>query len=640
MSEEDHKKTRRIDLTKTGDHDATYTAAPTGTGGTEGTGGLSGASTGTELVQPPDRFTLIAVLGEGTQGEVCKAFDNLLERHVAIKFPHRVGDEETAREILVEARKAARLNHPNVVTIYEVGFWKNRPFIAMELVDGVSLATVIKECGRISVERYSRYARQILKALQAAHESGIVHRDLKPHNVLLAGDGTLKLTDFGIAHVQSRLSGKDSVVNNAISGTPAYMAPEQWLGKKPDARSDIYAFGCLSYKLLAGKNVFPSEDMMQHHLETPAPRLRALAPHVPENLDAILMRCLAKKPASRFQSSQELLHAIDAASEDGNSPGTAQWPAEPKAAKTGKVAMIVIALLLIVVGWFGLTQKGKEQATNMGAALGLMDKQPKEEEKQEPVVKEISESEEKRAQAERDGKALLVQAREATTPRDKISLAEQAYDLLPANSEERREAKTILEAAKEKQRVTTEKMVRTDFERYLAEAKKLRSEGKLVEAEAQLQEAQSLYDSTDYLRGRGNELKTIKMPLFSDLADASAESGQFDLASSYFDEAGRIADMLKNKNQRDRCQIEAETCRKLNRLQQIVETQPRLVLYELRDMNDLAKRLPATLLVEAQAWREIGALNRARKALVTFLTENGDSPLVKEAKLLKDSLNP
>ncbi len=635
-SEEDKKKTRRIQSPGLPDPDITYTAAPSETGGT---GGLSDASTGTEIVQPPDRFTLNAVLGEGSQGEVCKAFDNLLQRYVAIKFPHRVGDEGTAREILVEARKAARLNHPNVVTIYEVGFWKNRPFIAMEMVEGVSLATVLKECGRISVDRYLRYARQVLKALCAAHDSGLIHRDLKPHNVLLAGDGTLKLTDFGIAHIRNETSGKDSTINISISGTPAYMAPEQWLGKKPDARSDIYAFGCLSFKLLAGKNVFPNQDTMQHHLETAPPRLRDIAPHIPENLDAILMRCLEKKPSARFQSSAELLHAIDAASQDDDAPGTAKWPAVEKKSRVGTILLAALVLTLIPVGWFTLSPDGKKQYQKISVALGLSD--PPQHDDHSDAELDVPELDhETHAKAEKRGMAFLAQAEATMDLDERINLAEKANDLLiPESKAKARAAALIVEAKAERER-TTEKMVLTEFANLLKEVKSLRAKGEIRAAEIKLYEAEEKYDASDYLRNQGSELKTIKFRLLTDLTEECKAAGNFAAASDYFDEAGRIADMLKSKGQRDRYKIEAEICLKLGRLQKLVESQPSYVLSELRDMAEACKKMPATLLMSARAWREMGAPRRARKDLTSFLEANPNSPLVAEAEMLKKTLAP
>ncbi len=634
-SDEDKKKTRRIDAVRLSENDLTQTSPPTGTG-TGGSRGMSDGNTGAELIQPPDRFTLLSVLGEGSQGEVCKAFDTLLERHVAIKFPHRVGDEETAREILSEARKAARLNHPNVVTIYEVGFWKNRPFIAMELIDGVSLATVIKECGRISVERYARYARQILKALGAAHRSGLIHRDLKPHNVLLASDGTLKLTDFGVAHVRSDVNGRDATVNISISGTPAYMAPEQWLGKKPDARSDIYAFGCLSYKLLAGKNVFPSANIMEQHLETPAPRLRDIAPHVPENLDSILMKCLEKKPGARFQNSEELLHAIDAASQDEDGPGTAQWPAKPKKSQAGLIVIILLLIATGATGWLGFTDQGQENLKELKAALGI--KEPKKPIKTKPQPKEISKSEQERQIAEAKGKKLLSDAEKAIGFEQRLDLAQQSFDLLPINSNERARAKEIIEIARAEKERTTEKMVTTKFESLLQEVKTLRTQGEIRDAEVKLETAQNMYESSDCLSSRGNDLMEIKLPLMSDLAQTCTAGGFFEDASSYFAEAGRIADRLKNQRQRDRFKFEAETCSRIARLQKIVSSQPRHVLHELASMTDLAKRFPATTFMTAHAWQKVGAKRRARKAIITFITNNPSSPLIPDAELLKKSL--
>ncbi|MCA9322959.1 MAG: serine/threonine protein kinase, partial [Planctomycetes bacterium] len=416
---------------------------------------------GTEIEQTPDRFTLTEVLGEGSQGEVCRAFDNHLQRSVAIKFPHRAADEQGAREILDEARKAARLNHPNVVTIYECGFWKGRPYIAMELVDGVSLATVIKECGRISIERYLRYSSNILSALDAAHTSGLIHRDLKPHNVLVARDGSLKLTDFGVAHVRSSTAGHEMTRQVVVAGTPGYMAPEQWRGERPDGRSDIYAFGCMSYKLLTGRNPFPHEDSMRHHMETPPPPMRTIAPHVPPVIEDIVLRCIAKDPGARFQNARDLAETLARAgrtlSADTAAAGSTQLPVSRGAKK--KSLALPLTLLAVVAGlavFLFVTEPGQELLARF---RGQADRSPGGSPGQDP--KGITETKgpgdatppppdpaaERLRIRREEGLSALEMARAATDPEERMRLAEQAQRLLGRSAPEFAETNSIITAA-------------------------------------------------------------------------------------------------------------------------------------------------------------------------------------------------
>src|SRR5437667_3434550 len=196
-------------------------------------------------------FEVVRRIGRGAMGEVYLAQDLKLGRQVALKLLPVAfqRDSERVRRFEREARAAAALNHPNIVTVHEVGEWEGQPFIATEFVEGETLAQRLGR-GPLSVAEATPAGAQIAAALAAAHQAGIVHRELKPANIMLRADGTVKVLDFGLARLSQPVStpapaGETLTQAGAVLGTPAYMAPEQWQGKPADARSDIYACGCV-----------------------------------------------------------------------------------------------------------------------------------------------------------------------------------------------------------------------------------------------------------------------------------------------------------------------------------------------------------------------------------------------------------
>jgi tetratricopeptide (TPR) repeat protein/aminoglycoside phosphotransferase (APT) family kinase protein len=236
-------------------------------------------------------FRLLREVGRGGMGVVYLALDLKLERQVALKLlPAGFDkDRERLRRFEREARLTAALNHPNIVTVFEVGEGDGRPFIITEFVEGETLAEMLAP-GPLSRTEAVRVAVQILSALAAAHQAGIVHRDLKPANVMVRRDGNVKVLDFGLARLAQ--SGDELATQTAAShvmGTPAYMAPEQREGKPGDARSDLYAFGCVLYEMLTGK------------------RVACRRPPVPfRRLEKIVSRCLEPDPAQRWQTAADL----------------------------------------------------------------------------------------------------------------------------------------------------------------------------------------------------------------------------------------------------------------------------------------------------------------------------------------------
>src|SRR3954466_13092675 len=239
--------------------------------------------------------------------DVYLAEDQELGRRVAIKIlnSRHGNDAQFIERFRREAKNAAALNHPNIVSIYDRGEAEDTYYIAMEFLDGRTLKELIIGRGAAPINVAIEYARQILSALRFAHRHGIVHRDIKPHNVLVDGEGRVKVTDFGIA----RAGTSQMTETGSIVGTAQYLSPEQARGGEVDPRSDLYSLGIVLYELLTGKTPFegetPVEIAMKHLSTTPKPPSK-LRPDVPRELDMVVMRALAKNPDERYQTADEM----------------------------------------------------------------------------------------------------------------------------------------------------------------------------------------------------------------------------------------------------------------------------------------------------------------------------------------------
>ncbi|HXV33714.1 MAG TPA: protein kinase [Gaiellaceae bacterium] len=260
------------------------------------------------------RYELEELVGEGGMSTVYRAYDTVLERRVAIKILHEhfSRDPEYVERFRREARAIARLAHPNVVTVIDRGEWEGRQFIVFEHVAGENVKAVIVREGPLPVDRALSLACQIARALAFAHELGIVHRDVKPHNVLLDGTGTAKVTDFGIARALDADDGLTAT--GTVLGTGQYLSPEQANGERGDERSDQYSLGVVTFELLTGEVPYSGDNLMAlalRHVKDPVPSVRRLRPEVPECVDAVVARAMAKRPEDRFGSMETLAGALE-----------------------------------------------------------------------------------------------------------------------------------------------------------------------------------------------------------------------------------------------------------------------------------------------------------------------------------------
>ena len=261
------------------------------------------------------RYQILAKLGEGAMATVYKAFDPSIGRELVIKFLHSdlCVDAEYRNRFLREAKAAGALSHANIVTVFDVGEIEGRPYIAMELVDGGPLSDQLKKGEGMPLRDVARIGVQVANALDYAHSRGVFHRDIKPSNLLLLKDNvTVKVADFGIAHMAGQEAGDRTRVGTVI-GTPHYMSPEQAMGLKVDGRSDLFSLGVMLYQLLTGARPFEAESMvtLAHRIarEDPKP-IDELRNDIPPGLRRIVERCLRKQPGKRFQTGREVADAL------------------------------------------------------------------------------------------------------------------------------------------------------------------------------------------------------------------------------------------------------------------------------------------------------------------------------------------
>ncbi len=258
------------------------------------------------------RYRIVRKLGSGGMADVYLAEDEELGRRVAIKIlnDRHANDESFVERFRREAKNAAGLSHPNIVSIYDRGEAEGTYYIAMEYLEGRSLKELVVARGPLPIGDAIEFTRQVLAALRFAHRKGVVHRDIKPHNVMADADGRLKVTDFGIA----RAGVSQMTEAGSIIGTAQYLSPEQARGAAVDQRSDLYSVGIVLYETLTGTVPFtgdsPVEIAMRHLSDTPRPPSLE-RPEIPPDLDMVVLRALAKNPDDRFQTAEEMDTELD-----------------------------------------------------------------------------------------------------------------------------------------------------------------------------------------------------------------------------------------------------------------------------------------------------------------------------------------
>ncbi|HET7701408.1 MAG TPA: serine/threonine-protein kinase [Candidatus Limnocylindria bacterium] len=293
-----------------------------------------------------DRYVLLERIDAGGAGEVWRARDTRLDRDVAVKILGADADEAFRDRFADEARRAASVVHPNVVTVFDEGRDGDDSFMVMEYVRGRTLRDMVAERGPLPAHEAARLVAQVAAALDAAHEAGVIHCDVKPANVIVDDNGTAKLADFGIARAAR------GPREHELIGTARYIAPERVAGEPATERSDIYSLGLVAYELLAGRPAYAeldTEDLLRERLDGPAPSLRGARVGVSDAVDRVVRRALARDPDDRYARAGYFARDLLSATERGDATGVLAPPA-PRPLRRGRSWGIdtTVALLGIV----------------------------------------------------------------------------------------------------------------------------------------------------------------------------------------------------------------------------------------------------------------------------------------------------
>jgi formylglycine-generating enzyme required for sulfatase activity/predicted Ser/Thr protein kinase len=324
------------------------------------------------MVRTVSHYRIEEEIGRGGMGVVYRALDTRLGRTVAIKMlmGQATADADRIRRFVQEARSASALNHPHIVTIYDIEEADGSTFIAMELLEGMPLDRVVAE-GPLPTATALEYGAQIASALEAAHASGIVHRDIKPANIIITRDGRAKVLDFGLAKLFERAPALETMTSFAtrpglVMGSPAYMSPEQAEGKPVDARSDIFSFGAMLYEMLAGRRPFAGGSdpgIITSILRDQPPPIRGVRGGVPASVEAIVNRCLAKDPAARYANAGALHADLKAAHTALTRPAEAVW--------RRPAVLIPVTLLLVAAAALGAWQALETRRGRLARQLAI-----------------------------------------------------------------------------------------------------------------------------------------------------------------------------------------------------------------------------------------------------------------------------
>ncbi len=264
------------------------------------------------------RYEIREIVGEGAMARVYKAYDPEIDRTLAVKLlkAQLADDDQYRLRFLREARAAGVLSHPNIVTIFDVGVDGKHPYIAMEMIDGMTLGDLLRKDNQFTVKEIVEIGIQLTRALDYAHKKGIIHRDIKPGNIMLVSEtNAVKVADFGICRMDDPEGGEQNQQTQLgdVLGTPNYMSPEQVLGQKVDSRSDLFSVGVVLYKLLTNALPFEGDSVISvayKIAKSEAPPVQALRPEIPLSLRRIVERALKKQPEKRFQTGEEFAQAL------------------------------------------------------------------------------------------------------------------------------------------------------------------------------------------------------------------------------------------------------------------------------------------------------------------------------------------
>src|SRR5690625_3755536 len=322
-----------------------------------------------------ERYRIKRRIGGGGMANVYLGFDLILERDVAIKVLRMefVNDPEFVERFDREAQAATSLSHPNIVNIYDVGEEDDILYIVMEYVDGLTLKEYIQKHGPLSVEKAIDIMDQLTAAIQHAHETGLIHRDIKPQNVLINQNGTVKVTDFGIAVA---LSATALTQTNSVLGSVHYLSPEQARGGKATKKSDIYSLGIVFYELLTGQLPFSGQSPISialKHLQSETPSVRSIVPDIPQSVENIVLQATAKDPFHRYESVYEMETALNRALD----PAYINEPAYEPAVEAGEETKAIPII----------TDDKFEFQENEAETIVHPNNQEKEEEKPKPKEK-------------------------------------------------------------------------------------------------------------------------------------------------------------------------------------------------------------------------------------------------------------
>jgi len=268
-------------------------------------------------------YRIVEQLGQGGMATVYKAYHASLDRYVALKALHPAFNEDKsfASRFQREARVVAKLEHPNIVPVYDYAEHENRPYLVMKYIEGDTLKARLNQ-GPLSSEEINQIVDSVGSALAYAHKQGVLHRDIKPSNVLVSTDGQMYLADFGLARIAQ--SGESTLSSDMIMGTPQYISPEQAMGKKDlDARTDLYSFGVMLYEMVVGQVPFNADtpfSVIHDHIYTPLPLPHKVNPSVPESVERVLLKALAKEREDRYEDVSTLVQAFKDAWEEAGVP--------------------------------------------------------------------------------------------------------------------------------------------------------------------------------------------------------------------------------------------------------------------------------------------------------------------------------